>query len=238
MIAWMPVLAQQPAPVLDVLNQAAASAGGDETAAAVRLIVALTVLSILPGLLMIMTPFTRFVIVLSLLRQALGLQQAPPNQVLVAMALALTALSMHSTLDQVRAESVEPYLAGQIDTEQALEAGIVPMRAFMLRNVERSDLATALKLARIEHRPKNVDEVPTSVVITGFVLSELREAFTIAVKVYVPFLVVDLVVASVLLGMGMMMLPPVIISLPFKLAVFVLMDGWALLVTGLVQSVQ
>ncbi|MCA9567090.1 MAG: flagellar type III secretion system pore protein FliP [Myxococcales bacterium] len=214
------------------------AAEGDATGAAVRLLVAMTALAILPGLLLVMTPFTRFIIVFSLLRQALGLQQSPPNQVLIGMAVVLTLVSMRPTLEAVQRDAVVPYMEGQVTAVEAYDGFIGPMRTFMFRNTNRQDLRTAMRIGRLETRPKSLDDIPTSSVITGFVLSELRTAFTIAIKVYLPFLVVDIVVASVLLGMGMMMLPPVVISLPFKLMVFVLMDGWGLLVVGLVDGVK
>ncbi len=221
----------------DALELAASGSGEEAASASVRLVLALTALSLLPGLLLAMTPFTRFIIVFSLLRQALGLQQSPPNQVLIGLSLALTLLVMQPTVDEVWANAAEPYMAGELATEEAYTQAITPLREFMLSNVARQDLATAMRLANMP-RPGSLEEVGTPVVVTGFVLSELRTAFTIAVKVYLPFLVVDLVVASVLLGMGMMMLPPVVVSLPFKLLVFVLMDGWGLLVTGLVGGIQ
>jgi flagellar biosynthetic protein FliP len=179
-----------------------------------------------------MTPFTRFVIVFSLMRQALGLQQSPPNQVLIGLSLALSLVVMQPTVTEVNTLAIQPYMAGEMTTTDALSVGMAPMRKFMLANVQRDDLASSLRISRIE-RPTSIDEIPSSVVVTSFVLSELRAAFSIAVKVYIPFLVIDIIVASVLLGMGMMMLPPVVISLPFKLLIFVLMDGWTLLVTGL-----
>jgi len=233
-----PAEAQEVVPSLgEAIEQTVAASPDEATDASVRLVLMLTALSLLPGLLLAMTPFTRFVIVFSLLRQALGLQQSPPNQILVGLSLALSMLVMQPTLQEVWDDGVSPYMDGQTTSLQAYEASIRPMRRFMLRNVGRDDLATAMRLSRMP-RPKTLDEVPTPVVVTGFVLSELRTAFVIAVKIYVPFLVVDLVVASTLLGMGMMMLPPVVISLPFKLMVFVLMDGWGLLVTGMVAGIQ
>lgn len=221
----------------EALESALAGAKPEQTSDAVRLVLLLTTMSLLPGVLLVMTPFTRFIIVFSLLRQALGLQQSPPNQILIGLSLVLTLLVMHPTLTTVNETAMQPYMAGEITTADAYHAGIGPMRVFMLRNVKRSDLATSMRIARMS-RPDTIDDVPTVVVMTAFMLSELQTAFTIAVKVYIPFLVLDLVVASVLLGMGMMMLPPVVISLPFKLAVFVLMDGWGLLVTGLVASIH
>jgi flagellar biosynthetic protein FliP len=201
-------------------------------ATTVRLLVILTALTFLPAAIIVMTPFTRFVVVFGLLRQALGLQQSPPNQVLVGLALMMSLLVMRPTLDQVVDNAVDPYIAGEIDTTQAYEAFIQPMRAFMLSNTRRTDLAAVMDMGRID-RPDTLDEIPTSAVVSAFVLSELKTAFVIAVKVYLPFLVIDIIVANVLLAMGMMVLPPVIISLPFKLLLFVLMDGWNLLVRSM-----
>ena len=233
-----PAWAQEVVPSLGEAIEGAVVAAPDEaTDASVRLVLMLTALSLLPGLLLAMTPFTRFVIVFSLLRQALGLQQSPPNQILVGLSLALSMLVMQPTLQEVWDDGASPYREGELTTMEAYERSMTPMRTFMLRNVQRDDLATAMRLSRMP-KPSTLDEVPTPVVVTGFVLSELRTAFVIAVKIYVPFLVVDLVVASTLLGMGMMMLPPVVISLPFKLMVFVLMDGWGLLVTGMVAGIH
>lgn len=233
-LAW----AQEVVPTLgDAIEQSVAAAPDQATDASVRLVLLLTALSLLPGLLLAMTPFTRFVIVFSLLRQALGLQQSPPNQILVGLSLALTLLVMQPTLQTAWDDGVQPYMQGESTSIEAYHATMAPLRVFMLRNVARDDLATAMRLSRMP-RPESLDDIPTPVVVTGFVLSELRTAFVIAVKVYVPFLVVDLVVASTLLGMGMMMLPPVVISLPFKLMVFVLMDGWGLLVTGMAAGIH
>jgi len=221
----------------EAIEEAVAASPDEATDASVRLVLLLTALSLLPGLLLAMTPFTRFIIVFSLLRQALGLQQSPPNQVLIGLSLALSLLVMQPTLHQVWDDGVSPYMNGETTSVEAYDASIQPMRTFMLKNVSRDDLTTAMRLSRMD-RPQTLDDIPTPVVVTGFVLSELRTAFVIAVKIYIPFLVVDLVVASTLLGMGMMMLPPVVISLPFKLMVFVLMDGWGLLVTGMVAGIQ
>jgi flagellar biosynthetic protein FliP len=230
--------AQDPSGAVGAGLQTLASAGTEpEVTQAVRWIVMLTTLSVLPGLVLLMTPFTRFVIVFSLLRQALGLQQSPPNQVLVALSLMLSLAVMQPTVNQVDQGAIEPYLAGKMTTGEAYTAAIGPLRTYMLAHTRRTELQTAIRVARIE-RPKTLDDLPVSVVVTGYVLSELQAAFVTAVKVYVPFLVVDLVVASILLGTGMMMLPPVVISLPFKLLLFVLMDGWTLLVLGLTGANQ
>ena len=231
-IAW----GQETAPEVPALGDAVGdlidASDGEEVSTALRLIVMLSALSILPGVLMVMTPFTRFIIVFSLLRQGLGLQQSPPNQVLVGLAVIMSMMVMQPTLTVVNDTAFQPFMDGEIDTATAYDNAIGPMRSFMLRNMRRDDLATSMRLAKMT-RPDTVDDIPTPVVITAFVLSELRTAFVIAVKVYIPFLVIDVIVASTLLGMGMMMLPPIIISMPFKLLIFVLMDGWALLVTGM-----
>lgn len=240
-VTLMPLLAfaQDAGPGMDSLasgvGDVVSDAAEDEVDGAVRLLVLLTSLSLIPAVVVLMTPFTRFVIVFALLRQALGLQQSPPNQVLIGLSLMLSLVVMQPTLTQVHEDALQPYLDGEITTMQAMERGVEPMRGFMLANTQRDDLLTAMRVAQIP-RPDTYEDVPTPVIVTGFVLSELRSAFVIGIKVYLPFLVLDIVVASVLLGMGMMMIPPVIISLPFKLMLFVLMDGWGLLVSGLVSG--
>lgn len=204
-------------------------------ASSVRLIVLLTTLSFIPGVILLMTPFTRFVIVFSLLRQALGLQQSPPNQVLVALSLFMSLLIMRPTLAEVKDTALDPFLAGEMETVDALEKGAAPLRSFMLANTRRADLAAVMDIGRIP-APKTLEEVPTPAVVSAYVMSELKTAFVIGVKIYLPFLVVDIIVANVLLGMGMMVLPPVVISLPFKLLLFVLMDGWNLLIRSMAGS--
>lgn len=244
MIVWALILgvalAADP-PTADVvgpaLEQLATQAAEPEVSSAIRWIVMMTSLSVLPGIVMLMTPFTRFVIVLSLLRQALGLQQSPPNQVLIGLAILLSITVMQPTLSEVNENAVQPYVAGAIDTGEAYEQAMGPLRTYMFAHIQRDELETAIRIARVA-RPETLDDLPATVVITAYVLSELETAFITAVKVYIPFLVVDLVVASILLGMGMMMLPPVVISLPFKLMLFVLMDGWSLLILGLTGANQ
>ena len=210
---------------------------GKEVSTAVRLVMLLTALTFLPAIVLVMTPFTRFVIVFSLLRQALGLQQSPPNQILIGLSIFLTMLVMNPTLSQVQKDAISPYMAGEIKTGEAVDNAMDPMRDFMMSNVRKDDLAAILKIGRIE-RPETVEAVPTTAIASAYLLSELKTAFIIAVKVYVPFLVIDIVVASILLGMGMMVLPPVVISLPFKILLFVLMDGWGLLVTSMVGNIR
>ncbi len=227
-------LAQEVGP--DVLGEGAvALVEGTEdmpVSAALRLVLILTALTFLPAVLLVMTPFTRFVIVFALLRQALGLQQAPPNQVLIGLSLFLSLLIMQPTLNQVHEDAVEPFLAGEMQPVEAIQTGLLPMRGFMLNNTRGDDLAAVLEIGSLE-APDTLEEIPTPAVVSAFVLSELKTAFIIAIKVYLPFLVIDMVIASLLLGMGMMMLPPVIISLPFKLLLFVLMDGWNLLIRSM-----
>ena len=202
----------------------------------VRLLVILTALTFIPAMLLVTTPFTRFIIVFSMLRQALGLQQSPPNQVLVGMALFLSLTLMQPVLSTINTDALEPYMEGEIETVAALELASVPMRTFMLQNTRRDDLTVMLEIGQVDP-PKSLDDIPFPVVVSSFVLSELKTAFVIGVKIYIPFLVIDVIVANILLGMGMMVLPPVIISLPFKLLLFILMDGWSLLIRSMASSV-
>ncbi len=228
--------AQDAAPPIDQgVIQVAELVNGNEVSVAVRLLVLLSAMTFIPAMVLVMTPFTRFVIVFSLLRQALGLQQSPPNQVLIGMSLFLSMLVMQPTLNQVNDTAIQPYMAGEIETGVALTQAIGPVRTFMLANVQSDDMQTMMRISRLP-RPESLADIPTSAVVSAYLLTELKTAFVIAIKVYMPFLVIDLVVASVLLAMGMMMLPPVIISLPFKLLLFVLMDGWGLLMTSMVAS--
>ena len=195
----------------------------------------LTVLSIAPALLIMMTSFTRIAIVLSVLRQAIGTHSMPPNQIILGLALFLTFFIMTPVWEKVNTEAIQPYLEKEITQKQALENAFKPIRSFMFKQTREKDLAMLVKISNSK-RPKNMDDIPTSVLIPSFILSELKTAFQMAFMLYVPFLVIDMVVASVLLSMGMMMLPPIMISLPFKLMLFVLADGWYLIVGSLVKS--
>ena len=194
-----------------------------------------TVLSLAPSILVMVTSFTRIVIVLSFLRTAIGLQQTPPNSVLVGLALFLTLFVMSPTLEAVYRDGLEPLLAEEIDESEALTRAAVPVRGFMLRQVRPPDVALFAEIARLEPVPP-VADTPFRVLLPAFMISELRRAFEIGFLIFLPFLIIDMVVASILMSMGMMMLPPVMISLPFKLIFFVLVDGWALVVGSLVQS--
>lgn len=195
----------------------------------------LTVLSLAPSILVMVTSFTRITIVLSLLRQAIGSHQLPPNQIIVGLALFLTVFIMAPVWEKVNEDAVKPYLDNKISSEVAFEKAMAPIRKFMIKQTREKDLALMVEVAKLP-RPKNIDEVPTHVLIPSFIISELKTAFQIGFMLYVPFLVIDMVVASVLLSMGMMMLPPVMVSLPFKLMIFVLVDGWYLIVGTLVKS--
>ena len=201
----------------------------------VRLLFILTALTFLPAMILAMTPFTRFVIVFSMMRQAIGLQQSPPNQVLVGLSLFLSLMIMQKPLNQVYDEAVTPFMQGEMEVLEAAETAMEPMRNFMLSNTRRADLQTMLNISETPE-VETLAEIPSTVVVSSFLLSELKTAFVIGVKIYLPFLVLDIIVANILLGMGMMVLPPIIISLPFKIMLFVLMDGWSLLITSMTSS--
>lgn len=211
--------------------------GPKQTAVVLQILALLTVLSLAPAMFIMVTSFTRMVIVLSFLRQALGTQQVPPNQVLISLALFLTMFVMAPVGEAVYKDAVQPLLAGQIGYDEAWNKGIQPIRAFMLKQMRDKDLELFLELSH-SPKPAQVEQVPTHVIIPAFILSELRISFQIGFLIYIPFLIVDMVVASVLMSMGMMLLPPVMISLPFKLILFVLADGWYLVVGSMVKSFQ
>ena len=218
------------------LDLGAGGAGGTGiTERALQLVALITVLSLAPAALVMVTSFTRIVVVLSLLRSAIGAPTAPPNTVIVSRALFLTAFIMAPTLRAAYDAGVAPLLAGQIQPQEAFERGVVPLRDFMLRNVREKDLELFLDLAR-EPRPATPQATPLTSLVPAFMISELRRAFEIGFLLYIPFLIIDLVVASILMSMGMMMLPPVTVALPFKLIFFVLVDGWNLVAGSLVQS--
>jgi flagellar biosynthetic protein FliP len=195
----------------------------------------LTVLSLAPSILIMVTSFTRIAIVLSLMRQAIGSNQLPPNQVIIGLALFLSFFIMAPVWQSVHRQALKPYMENQISSQEAFNEAVAPVRKFMIKQTREKDLALLVDVAKLQ-RPKNIEEVPTHVLIPAFIMSELKSAFQIGFMLYVPFLIIDMVVASVLLSMGMMMLPPVMVSLPFKLMVFVLTDGWYLIVGSLVKS--
>jgi flagellar biosynthetic protein FliP len=208
---------------------------GSTTGRIVQVIALLTVLSLAPSLLVMVTSFTRIVVVLSFVRTALGTQQSPPNQVLVGLALFLTLFVMMPTLEQSYEQGIRPLIEGEIDEATAFERSVQPVRTFMLAHVREQDLILFVDLAGVSDAEARA-ETPLRVLIPAFIISELRRAFEIGFLVFLPFLVIDMVVASVLMSMGMMMLPPIIIALPFKIIFFVLVDGWYMLVGSLVRG--
>jgi flagellar biosynthesis protein FliP len=209
--------------------------GGSMTGQIVQLVLLLTVLSLAPSILLMVTSFTRIAIVLSFLRTALGLQQSPPNAVLVSLALFLTAFVMAPTLERAWEDGIAPLIEEEIDEATAFERAAAPFREFMLRHVREKDLALFFDIADLTP-PEAAAESPLRVLVPAFMISELRRAFEIGFVIFLPFLIIDFVVAAILMAMGMMMVPPVMISLPFKLVFFVLVDGWYLVVGSLVQS--
>ena len=206
-----------------------------QTGTSLQVLLLLTVLSLAPAILMMMTSFTRIIIVLSFVRNALGTQQLPPNQVMVGLALFLTSFVMMPTFTEINTKAVQPYMNNQITQTQALAKAEEPLRTFMFRQTREKDLELFVGLSKME-RPKTYHDVPTYVLIPAFVISELKTAFQMGFAIFIPFIVIDMIVSSTLMSIGMMMLPPMMISLPFKLLLFVLVDGWHLVVESLVTS--
>jgi flagellar biosynthesis protein FliP len=217
-----------------MLNALTGSLKGTEISTAVEILILLTLLSVGPFILVTMTSFTRIVVVLSFLRQALGTQQSPSNQIIIALSLFLSFHIMAPVWERIEADSVTPYFKKQIEPQVALDRAWAPLREFLFKQTRKADLALFTRSA--ESTELEADQVAATSLIPAFVISELKTAFQMAFMIYVPFLVLDLVVASILMSMGMMFLPPVLISLPFKLVLFVLVDGWNLLVGSLLQS--
>lgn len=201
------------------------------------IVVLLTIISLAPSLLIMMTSFTRLAIVLSFVKQAMGTQGAPPNQIIVGLALFLTVFIMQPVWQRINQEAIIPYQNHQISTEELVQNASKPLKDFMLKQTRKSDLALFVSLTQHE-KPKNIDSISLTGLIPAFALSELKTAFQIGFLLYLPFIILDMVVSSILLSMGMMMLPPAMISLPFKLMLFVMVDGWNLLVTSLIKSFQ
>jgi flagellar biosynthetic protein FliP len=212
-----------------------ASSGPQDVSLTLQIVFLLTVLSLAPAILMLTTSFTRIIIVLSFLRQAIGTPTIPPNQVILGLALFLTFFNMNPVFSRVNDEALQPYLKGRIQQEEALKKALVPMREFMFNQARPKDIALFVYLSK-SPRPATPDDVPTLVLIPAFVISELKTAFQMGFLIYIPFLIIDMVVASTLMSMGMLMLPPVTISLPFKILLFVLIDGWHLIVRSLMLS--
>ncbi len=217
------------------LTSTPSAGGGTQWSLSIQTLLLMTSLSFLPAMLLMMTSFTRIIIVLSLLRHALGTQSAPPTQVLVGLALFLTFFIMAPVAEKIYAEAYVPLAENKIDFMTALDRGATPLRSFMLKQTREPDLALFTKIAK-QPQPTSAADVPMRVLIPAFSTSELKTAFQIGFIVFIPFLIIDMVVASVLMSMGMMMMSPVIVSLPFKIMLFVLVDGWTLLIGSLVQS--
>lgn len=209
--------------------------GGSGNLDILQIVFMLSLVALLPTLLIMMTSFTRIIIVLSFVRNALGLQQTPPNQVLIGLALLLSFFIMTPVIDDIKNQAYDPYVKGSITQDVALEKASLPLRTFMLKQTSNEDLKLFVSLSK-DKTIKSIDDAKTSVVMAAFVTSEMKRAFIIGFLIYIPFLIIDMVVASVLMSMGMMMLPPVMISLPFKILLFVLVDGWGLIVKTLIMS--
>jgi len=225
-----------PVPPLPALSVGIVPAKSPQDVAMTLQIVALmTVLSMAPAILLMLTSFTRILVVLGFVRNAMGLQQMPPNQILVTLALFLTAFTMTPVWDEVYQKGLTPYMRGQIPAAQAWDRTLRPLRGFMFRQTREAELSLMIRLSK-EPRPKNQEDVPTRVLIPAFMLSELKTAFQMGVVLFVPFIVIDMIVSSVLMSMGMIMLPPMMISLPFKVLLFVVADGWDLVIASLVSS--
>ncbi|MGB2064631.1 MAG: flagellar type III secretion system pore protein FliP [Marinomonas gallaica] len=227
------VWADQGLPAVSVITNAD---GSQEYSVTLQILFIMTALTLLPSALIMMTSFTRIIIVLSILRQAIGLQQSPSNQIMLGMALFLTLFIMTPTLDEINAKALQPYLNNEMTSLQAVEAASKPVREFMMAQTREDDIALYVKLAGKEGQIDSLDTLPFTILMPAFVTSELKTAFQIGFMLFIPFLIVDMVVASVLMAMGMMMLSPVIISLPFKIMLFVMVDGWSMIMGTLAAS--
>jgi len=233
LLLWLPSLAL--AQAMPAVTSGPAPGGGTQWSLSIQTLLLLTSLTFLPAMLLMMTSFTRIIIVLSLLRHALGTQTSPPNQVMVGLALFLTFFIMAPVGDRIYTEAYLPLTENRISFTEAVERGAVPLRGFMLKQVRDADLKLFTQIAR-QPKPEKAEEIPMRVLIPAFVTSELKTAFQIGFIVFIPFLIIDMIVASVLMSMGMMMMSPVIVALPFKIMLFVLVDGWNLLIASLVSS--
>lgn len=220
---------------LPLINSVPSATGGQNYTLSLQTLILLTSLTFLPAALLMMTGFTRIIIVLSLLRQAIGTQSAPPNQVMIGLALFLTMFVMSPVIDRIYIDAYQPLSEDKITMQEALDKGATPLKEFMLKQTREGDLALFAKMAQIE-KINTPEEVPLRVLVPAFMTSELKTAFQIGFAIFIPFLIIDMVVASVLMAMGMMMVSPAIVSLPFKLMLFVLVDGWQLIMGSLVQS--
>jgi flagellar biosynthetic protein FliP len=228
-------LQAQTMPKINVSVDGGDGEDGGGLSTTIQILLLLTVLALAPSIVIMTTSFIRVVIVLGFLRQALGTHQMPPSQLLMGMALILTMFVMSPVISQVHDNALGPYMKGEINQQQLYEEGSKPVRAFLLNQTREKDLALFVKFSGMD-KPETRDDIPLHVLVPGFILSELRTAFQIAFVVFIPFLVIDMVVASVLMSMGMMMLPPILVALPFKVLLFVLVDGWYLVIKSLIES--
>jgi flagellar biosynthetic protein FliP len=233
LILFMPMIAS--AAGIPAVTVTTAPNGGQQYSLTLQILILMTAVTLLPGIVLMMTAFTRIVIVLAILRQALGAGQAPPNQVLIGLSLFLTLFVMGPVVDKINTDSLQPYMAEQIDATTALQRGSEPLKRFMLDQTRESDIATFVRISGGKGFDKPED-VPLRILVPAFATSELKSAFQIGFLIFIPFVIIDLVVASALMSMGMMMLSPVLISLPFKLMLFVLVDGWSLVMGTLAAS--
>lgn len=229
------VFAEPSLPIPNVNLGISVNGEGGELVSSLQLLMLLTVLSLVPAFLVLMTSFTRVVIVLGFLRNALATQNTPPNQIIIGLALFLTIFLMRPVFTEINNEAIQPLLAEEISQEEAIAKAEIPLKAFMFSQTREKDLALFVNIAALE-QPSSRDDIPLTVLVPAFVISELKTAFQIGFMLFIPFLIVDLVVASTLMSMGMFMLPPVMISLPFKILLFILVDGWHLVVKSLVES--
>ncbi|SMG29621.1 flagellar biosynthetic protein FliP [Dethiosulfovibrio salsuginis] len=227
---------EPPIPPIPAVRIAVEGASSDQDVVnTIQIVALLTILSVAPAILLMVTCFTRIIVVLGFVRRALGLQQTPPNQVIVTLALFLSLYIMSPTWDIMYKDGLAPYMAGQIGVAQAWERSSAPLRAFMLRQTRQEELSLMVSMADLP-RPENADQVPTRILLPAFMLSEMKSAFQMGIVIFVPFIVVDMIISSVLMSMGMIMLPPMMISLPFKVLLFVMADGWNLVIVSLIKS--
>ncbi|NVJ49516.1 MAG: flagellar type III secretion system pore protein FliP [Gammaproteobacteria bacterium] len=231
-----PTFAQEASGILPAVKVVTSSDGSQEYSVTLQILILMTMLTFLPAIIIMMTSFIRISVVFAILRQALGLQQTPSNQILIGLTLFLSFFIMSPVISEVNDQAVQPYLNEQITSTQALEIAQGPFRSFMLAQVRENDLVMFADIAEYALDPAGYDEVPFTILVPAFITSELKTAFQIGFLIFIPFLVIDLVIASILMAMGMMMLSPMVVSLPFKIMLFVLIDGWALIVGTLANS--
>ncbi len=234
-VAFSAVAQDKALPMPKLSVEVGKASGPEDVSVTLQILFLMTILSLAPAILILTTAFTRIVVVLHFLRQALGTQQIPPAQVVIGLALFLTFFVMAPTWTRVNDEALQPYLTKKMSLQEAFDNGVVPMREFMMRQTREEDLSLFVKLANGE-KPQSRNDVPLHALIPAYALSELRIGFQIGFMLFIPFLVIDMVISSILLSMGMMMLPPVLISLPFKILLFILVDGWHLVVRSLLES--